>query len=234
MINSSHQSDKFITMDLETRTINEIMTPYAASIFDGTEKVSFYLEEFSNPNDLLTTALKYLMQAKYHNYKIYIHNFSFFDGVFLLRILSELSPLNIRPIIRDGRIIDLKFSFFIYKNKINLYFRYSYLLLPSSLSKLALNFGVENKGIFPSKFVNNPEISLNYDGPIPNIKYFYKLTEEEYRTYCSDSEILFKRRFKIFHVLLFVLVIFINLYMLYQRTQDTRHRTQETLLFIAI
>lgn len=35
----------------------------------------------------------------------------------------------------------------------NLYFRDSYLLLPSSLAKLAKNFKVENKGIFPYEYV---------------------------------------------------------------------------------
>jgi len=56
---------------------------------------------------MLRSAIKYLMKPKYNNYRIYIHNFSFFDAIFLLRILSELTHINIKPIIRDGRIIDL-------------------------------------------------------------------------------------------------------------------------------
>jgi hypothetical protein len=71
------------------------------------------------------------MKPKYHNYKIYLHNFSFFDGIFLLKIFYELTNITIKPIIRDGRIIDLKFPFYNGNNKINLYFRDSYLLLPA-------------------------------------------------------------------------------------------------------
>lgn len=37
----------FLTMDLETRTIDEIMTPYSISIFDGKVITSFYLSDFS-------------------------------------------------------------------------------------------------------------------------------------------------------------------------------------------
>src|SRR6202035_5600482 len=42
VLGSTHISNKFITLDLETRTIDGIMTPYALSIYDGKEKISFY------------------------------------------------------------------------------------------------------------------------------------------------------------------------------------------------
>lgn len=90
---------------------------------------------------MLKSAIRTIMKPKYHNWKVFIHNFSYFDGIFLLRILSELTDLMIKPIIREGRIINLKFSYSIYKTKFNLYFRDSYLLLPFSLKDLALNFG---------------------------------------------------------------------------------------------
>lgn len=41
-------SKNFITMDLETRTINEVMTSYCVSIYDGKPPKSFYLSDFSN------------------------------------------------------------------------------------------------------------------------------------------------------------------------------------------
>jgi DNA polymerase type B, organellar and viral len=130
------------------------------------------------------------MEPKYNNYRIYIHNFSFFDAIFLLRILSELTNINIKPIIRDGRIIDLKFSFYIYdkSNMLNLYFRDSYLLLPSSLAKLAKNFKVENKGIFPYEFVNNKNIPLNYRGPVPAREFYPYLTIEQYKSMFNSYE----------------------------------------------
>lgn len=87
------------------------------------------------------------MIKKYNRYKVYLHNFSSFDGVFLLKILSGLSN-NIKPVMRDGRFIELKFGF---GPKLFLYFRDSFLILPSSLKKLAITFGVEKKGTFPIK-----------------------------------------------------------------------------------
>jgi DNA polymerase type B, organellar and viral len=86
---------------------------------------------------------------------------------FLLIIISELTILPIKPIIRDGRIIELKFAFEFNKTKLSLFFRDSYLLLPISLSKLAINFNIENKGFFPYSFVNDSNISLDYRGTVP-------------------------------------------------------------------
>jgi len=113
---------------------------------------------------LLTDAIKSIMKPKYNKYKVYLHNLSFFDGVFLLKILAQLTDSKIKPIIRDGRFIVLKLTFNYdlrtqeqKVNKLSLYFRDSFLLLPSSITKLAHNFKVESggKGIFPYKFVNN-------------------------------------------------------------------------------
>lgn len=162
-------SKDFITMDLETRIMdNGILEPYCVGIYDGKTKISFYLSDYDNSDLMLEASINYLMKRKYHNYKVYLHNFSYFDGIFLIKILSNLSN-NIRPIIRDGRLIDIRFT---YGNDYKLYFRDSLLLLPTSLRKLALNFGVESKGIFPYAFVNNKHISLNYIGKFPRIKFF--------------------------------------------------------------
>ena len=204
-------SKNFVTMDLETRTIDGIMTPYCISIYDGIKATSFYLSDFENPDLMLKSSLNYLMKPKYHNYKVYIHNFSFFDAIFLLRIFSESTILPIKPVIRDDRIIDLKFSFYSTlvaqeeasqkreernKTKLVLFFRDSFLLLPSSLRKLAINFNVENKGIFPYAFVNNINNPLNYKGVVPDIKYFdsifgsppNKQEQEEYNKYYNTYE----------------------------------------------
>ena len=50
----------------------------AVLIVDGRKAISFYLTDFNNPDDMLKALLKYLLRPKYHNYKVYIHNFSFF------------------------------------------------------------------------------------------------------------------------------------------------------------
>ena len=90
---------------------------------------------------MLLAAITSLLRKKYDQYKIYIHNFSHFDSIFMIKVLSNMN-LTMSPIIRDGRIIDLKLS---WKNY-SIYFRDSYLLLPSSLAKLANNFKVQSKG----------------------------------------------------------------------------------------
>jgi len=188
MINSKN----FITMDLETRVIDQIMRSYCVSIYDGKTHKSFYLTDYIKQNEELILAEKnmlkdsivYLMKRKYHNHRIYLHNFSKFDSIYLLGIMTDLSD-NIIPVIRDGKIIDLKFRF---AKKYNLFFRDSLLILPGSLSNLAKNFGASNneeKGIFPYRFVNNREISLEYEGAIPDFKYFDNISLEEYNIYCS-------------------------------------------------
>ena len=88
----------------------------------------------------------------------------------MLRVLSSLSPNN-KIIIRDHDIIEIKFS---WKNYY-IYFRDSLLLLPSSLRKLAVAFDVEDKGKFPYNFVQLQ--NLNYEGPVPDKKYFSNLTK---------------------------------------------------------
>jgi hypothetical protein len=177
-------SNKFITMDLETRNIDNILTPYCVSIYDGKVSISFYLLDFSSVDEMLLSSIKYIMQNKFDGYRIYLHNFSNFDGIFLIRILSKLIDKNTKiiPVIRDGKLIDLKVKF----EKYILYFRDSYLLLPSSLKKLAINFNVEQKDLFPHLFVDKQEIDLNYVGKVPSIDNFYKINEEEYSNYIKQ------------------------------------------------
>jgi hypothetical protein len=165
-----HMSIDIITMDLETRAIDGYMWPYCISIFDGiNEAKSFYLLDYNDDKELMIAkSLKYLLNENYNKYKVFIHNFSYFDSIFLLKKLHYLSD-KIKPIIRDGRFIDLKVHF---NKKYSLNFRDSMLLLPVSLSKLSKNFNLENKGIFPYSFVNNEHINLNYIGDIPEYVYF--------------------------------------------------------------
>ena len=124
---------------------------------------------------MLIDCIKSLMLRKYHGYKIYLHNLGNFDGIFLLNIFSQIKNIffiwaelsdRVSPIINNGKIISIKFKFC--NGKYTLHFRDSFLLLPSSLRKLAVAFDVEDKGIFPYNFVqlNN----LNYEGSVPDKK----------------------------------------------------------------
>ena len=78
------------------------------------------------------------------------------------------------PIIKDNSLINVKISYGKLENKKYQYsisFKDSFLLLPSSLAKLAKNFNVENKGIFPYSFVNNNNVILDYIGSVPSTQY---------------------------------------------------------------
>ena len=171
--------EKFLVMDIETYKDNGILIPYAVSIYNGEKYDYFYLSDYENSTQMLITAVKSLMLRKYDSYKVYLHNFSHFDGVFLLDILNQLSE-NIEPQINDGIFKNIKFY---YNNrKYKLYFRDSLIMLPASLEKLANQFNVESKGIFPHEFVSN---NLNYEGAVPDFKYFNKINSNQYREYCA-------------------------------------------------
>lgn len=132
-------------MDLETRNINGILHPYCVSFYcidsDNKERAqSFYLADYNSSDAQLKAALKSLMEDKYNGYIVYLHNLSNFEGIFLIRILAELSS-KIKPIIRENRIINLSVKYG-YKNKCTIKFRDSYLLLPCSLADLGKDFAL--------------------------------------------------------------------------------------------
>jgi hypothetical protein len=182
-LEATYRSHKFLTMDIETKEINNILIPRCVSISDGKNEYSFEITDHNNDYEkMLNAAIKFLMKRKYSGYKVYLHNFSYFDSVFLLRILSNLCD-KFMPISRDGRLITVPFHFG--KNlRYVIHFRDSLLMLPMSLAKLAKSFDVENKGQFPHSFVNNSNISSDYYGPIPDKKYFKNMTACDYLLYC--------------------------------------------------
>ena len=178
---------KFITLDIETR--EEIVSvdgkekaslkPYCISLYDGKKAWSFYLSDFNSVDDMLTAAIKSLMRNKYNNHSVYAHNLSKFDGIYLLRVLAQLGLK--KPIIKDGNMIALPINWNLRNNKIGtITFKDSLLMLPQSLRSLAKSFNVEEKSHFPFKFVNDPNVPLNYVGNIPSIDHWNDITQEEY------------------------------------------------------
>jgi hypothetical protein len=85
--NSFEFNHKFITMDLETYNDNGTLVPYAISIFDGKNYAFFYLTDYKDHSDLIRASILYLMSRRYNGYRVYLHNFSKFDVVFLLKYL---------------------------------------------------------------------------------------------------------------------------------------------------
>nr|QWO71383.1 DNA polymerase [Termitomyces sp. Mi165-7] len=178
----SDYKNKFITMDFETRVIDDKMSIYCCSIFDGKNITSYYLNDFNNKEEMLREALKSLFLRKYRGYKVFLHNFSNFDVIFILNGLVDVAQ-DISFILNDNNFIYLILKF---SENYNLNFRDSFLLLPSSLRNLARSFNVQAKGIFPYKFLINNNIPLNYIGQIPNYNYFSDISLEEYNLYCKS------------------------------------------------
>lgn len=180
---SQYRSDNFITMDLETRTLNNVMSIVCISYYDGVDFHSFYLNNYTSQSDMIACVFKELCTRKYTGYRIYFHNLSKFDAVFLLKDLTTL--YKIKPILRDGALIELKINF----GKGHLLIHDSLLLLPTSLEKLAKSFKVEQKGFFPYNFINNSEIPLDYNGEIPDYKFYNKLKLEDYNNYILEYKL---------------------------------------------
>lgn len=190
----------FITFDIETRTINNKMLAYCICFYDGINKKSFYLSEFNSSEDMVMSGIKLLFTKikslnniyKYNGFTVYAHNFSRFDSIFLLKYLVKYvieNDYSINIIKRDSDLVNISIKSKIEGEDFELSFRDSYLLLQGSLKNLAKSFKVEDKGIFPYDFVNNPITSLNYTGDVPDFKYFNNLSIEEYQEYCSKFQI---------------------------------------------
>jgi len=102
-------------MDLETKNISGTLVPYCVSIFDGKKAYSFYITDYNGSSDLtMKTALSFLLKRKFNKHRVFLHNFSYFDGIFLIRVISEIvDTKNIKPIIRDNKIISLRVKFYL-------------------------------------------------------------------------------------------------------------------------
>jgi hypothetical protein len=126
---------------------------------------------------MIKSGLNDIMLKKYDNYQIYLHNLAKFDGIFILKILTELGK--IKPIIHNkGDLISIGFKF----NNYNITFKDSLQILIVSLRNLAKTFGVlTQKSIFPYNFVN--ENNLDYIGQVPDFKYFNNISKNEYNEY---------------------------------------------------
>jgi len=139
-------NNKFITMDLECIQINNTLIPYLLCWYNGKKSYSYFLTspyeleslQNSNSDDLessisamIQDAMVDICKRKYRGHRIYFHNFSKFDGYFLIRHLSRLGVCD--PIIHKDRIISCSFT--LYETGVRVIFKDSYLMLPSSLKK---------------------------------------------------------------------------------------------------
>jgi hypothetical protein len=130
------------------------------------------------------------MKRKFDYYKIYIHNFSYFDAIFLIDSLSRIGDIN-KPLIRDNNFLKLVFTFKINeddKRTYRLVFYDSNLLFHSSLRELSKSFGITNpKTYFPFGFMNKDVVDFNYAGNVPKFEDFLgSISAEDYINYCNN------------------------------------------------
>jgi len=214
-------SFKSITMDLETQLSKDnVMNPVSVAIFDGSDYKTYFITDYLNSTDMLIASLKSLMVDKYNNHHIYLHNFSKFDGIFLLKIIANLDA-KVKVLIRDNNLINISVTFEVKKEdkiaKCIIHFHDSLMLLTSSLEKLAINFGVESKGSFDFNILNesktNKQLSIIKNELIEynkqdclvlyqvmqkfaeNIYHLYSLNINEYPTLSSLSFAIFRSSF---------------------------------------
>src|ERR1700712_139109 len=173
---------EFITFDIETISKNNKLIPYLICAYNGTD----YITSFgNNVHDLFSNFIKELLTFIKKDNKtitVYAHNFSSFDGVFLLK---HLLPFGIvEPLLYNGKLITVKLKILIeeenselikYNGK-TIIFKDSYLLLPVSLRNLALTYKcTESKGIFPFKLND-----ILYSGSFPRFEFFKNINISDY------------------------------------------------------
>ena len=167
-------------------------------MFERSNKFTFYLTDYLSTEDMVKAFIDKLftntitieedgtevVRYKYDGYLIFAHNFSRFDSIFIFKLLVKYvfeNGYTIEVLKRDSDFINISIKSTTHKFEINL--RDSYLLLLGSLKNLAKSFKVEDKGIFPYNFVNDPSISLDYIGKIPDINLISNVEVKEYERY---------------------------------------------------
>lgn len=184
--NKKIKTNSIITMDLETRRDSDgVMTVYLLCFYDGERKYSYFIDDYNGSvDDMITQALSDLFKNKYNNRIVYLHNFSSFDGVFLLKYFRRIHNVVPKVLKMENKYIEVSLKVKLNNKSLTIKFRDSLLLLPESLSNLGKTFKVESKGTFPVFFPNNNP--LNYRGEVPDIQYFSKITTEEYNKFKGE------------------------------------------------
>ena len=134
--------DNIVTMDLETRTKeNGDLEVISGAIYNpGLENKTFHISDYEFKPELMIIALfDYIFNYKeyfFNNKKIYLHNLSGFDGIFIMKHLANYADL-MEPYIKDSKHIEWA----VHKGDCTIFFRDSLLILPASLASLGKSFG---------------------------------------------------------------------------------------------
>jgi hypothetical protein len=156
--------------------VNNKLTPYCISIYNGTKALSAFINKNMDQNKLFNDFIKHLL-TQFENgnntLTVYAHNLSEFDGVLLMKHL--LNHGKTKPLIHNGKLISIKLNIKGHKTK-TIIFKDSLLMLPLSLRELCNSFKIEiSKGYFP--FLLN---DLTYKGEFPKFELFTSLSLTEY------------------------------------------------------
>lgn len=195
-------------MDLETNQNKFGMKIVCISVCYPDKSVkTFGRWDYKDIVELVIAAFRSILIKDNDKSSVYFHNFAGFDSMFFFKIIVNMPNIKVSPIFRDGQIIFMKISYNhstkisstkTPKSKTKNTFNYtvtiydSLLLLPSSLDKLSKAFKIDQqKGFFPLKFLDDitlidPVIDWEYEGPVPDLKYFYTphpLHKKEYEAY---------------------------------------------------
>lgn len=172
-VKTKFTNPKFLVFDIETFPCKErnIHVPYLlVMISDKETKVWFKKDKAHN---IIRDFIDYV-KLHYKNYIVFAHNYSEFDGRFILDELTKEEFLSDHRtcLFRQQEILAVYL-------KNGIIFKDSYLLLPDSLAKLANEFNLElSKGTLPHD-------SINEDN--------YHLFKKEATEYCIlDCQILYK------------------------------------------
>ena len=175
-----------ITLDLETREkfegdtlilkkseqISNIkkLEPISAAYYDGLNKKTYFLKDYNSSNNMISSMLTELFSnPKNHGKVVYVHNFTGFDSMFLIKLLAEFSD-KFKIIKKDDMVISLKVGKLVEieehkkRKNVEITFLDSMLMLPSSLKELGIAFGGSNPKSLKGEFdhnISNSVVDLN-------------------------------------------------------------------------
>jgi hypothetical protein len=204
MKNFTSGPDRIVTADIEALISNKRDNiPYAAAFYTCDNNMNpiyraFKWQDYNLDSSLLLKAFwKELILFGYGK-TIYFHNWAGYDAFHALNplvLLAQEMGLRLRPILRHGKIINLKVFRTKNNNKDELVFdiKDSILLLPSGLGSLAKAFKLPVlKEHFPHYFdVLNIAHDANYVGPWPEYDCFEpkRTTIDDYNNLIKENPI---------------------------------------------
>lgn len=156
--------------------------PYLCGFYSLNYCQTYYLTDYCSYDEMLNAAIESILIPKLNGYRVYCHNLSKSDSLFLLPVLLKLGEVSV--VENDSGIIKLTLKAIRphSKNKAGIHslnFLDSSQQLPGSLEELGISFNVPViRHKFPHLFASKE--NLNYRGSLPELKYWNGINEFEY------------------------------------------------------